>query len=150
MQRAIDAGLGLVIAVHRLVEIVEDAGDLARVAPDQTLAQAIDGALHGFMRRAVMVHGRGVPVADGAVLAPNADDPALGRRVRSERELPVLVLFRQNRFINPDVDDLHGVCLPVSRCYSAAVAAARCCGSRNPARSMRGSNPSLMCGKSLT
>ena len=37
VQRAIDAGFGLIVAMHGVIEIVENAGDLARVAADQGL-----------------------------------------------------------------------------------------------------------------
>ena len=141
--------LAWLFPIMRLVEIVEDARDLARVAPDQALAEPVERALHRLVRRAVVVHRRGVAVSDRAVLGPDVDDPAFGRRVRGEREFPVLVLFRQHAFIDAHIDDLHWRFSPGFRCYSAAVAA-RCCGSRKPARSMRGSSSSRMCGKSLT
>ena len=68
VQRAIDAGLRLVVAHHGFVEIVQDAGDLARVAADEALAEAVERALHRLMRRAIVIHRGGVAVSDRAVL----------------------------------------------------------------------------------
>ena len=106
-----------------------------------------------------MIHRRGVAVADRAVLGPDADDPAFRRRVRGEREFPVLVFFREDRFL--DAYSTIFICVRSRSClclragarparefhrHSAAVAA-WCCGSRSPARSMRGSTSSRIARK---
>ena len=100
-------GLGLVVAMHSVIEIVENAGDLARVAADQALAQPIERTLHRFVRRAIVIHRRGVTVADRTVLGLDADHPAFRCRIGGKRKFPVLVFFREDRFLDAYINDLH-------------------------------------------
>src|SRR6266508_1696981 len=170
VQGAIDSGFRLVVPGHGSVEVVENAGDLTRVAPDETLAEEVEGALHGLMRRTIVSHRGGVSVSNGAVFSLDADDPALCYPARRKGEFPVLVLLRQNRLVDARLDDLHPVspspqsrptdagsgqpfsftsCSHALRCW-AAFAGEPLWGSRSPTRSMRGSSSSLIAGKSLT
>ena len=107
VQRAIDAAFCQIVAQHDAVEIIQYAGDVARIASDQRLAQGIERAFDGRMRRAVVIHRGGVAVADRAIFRPNADGPTLRRRTRREGEFPVLVFSRENRFLDERLDDLH-------------------------------------------
>ena len=101
MQGAIDAGFRLIVSHHGVIEIVQNTGDLARVATDQRLAEPVERTLHGLMRRAIVIHRRGVAVADGAVFGADADDPALRCRVCGQRKFPVLVQLREDRTPRP-------------------------------------------------
>src|SRR5439155_24274575 len=107
VQRAVEPRLRLIVSEHQPVEVIEDADDLARVAPDERFAEKVKRALHRFMGSAIMIHGGGVAVADGVVLGTDAHDPALGHAARRQREFPVLVLLRQDRFIGARLNNLH-------------------------------------------
>ena len=149
--------LAWLLPIHDVIEFVENAGDLrAELRPISALAQPVERALHGLVRRAIVIHRRGVAVADRAVLGADADDPAFRRRVGGEREFPVLVLLRAESIPRPArqrssscfsrsfVSDRLSAGVPSSFGRGRGVAR---CGSRSPARSMRGSSSSRMCGK---
>jgi hypothetical protein len=77
MERTVDRGLGLVHAPQAMVEIGQDGFDIEGVAPVQQPGEIIQHALEALAVCAHVLGGRGIAVADGAVIGRDRNQPTL-------------------------------------------------------------------------